>query len=288
MLIKSNKKKEELIHILQEAELQATRLEELGRDVVQSARFTKDIVSPIRIIVSQIPSNALSLDQWERQIESWRTLQACASELEASQETINSFKAVSFASTSTSSEVVMMSAPSLRLSPLAQAEMEGAKLQLLQTFQRFPLIDSTRSSMRRLRLDVRRGNGKTPLELLDDAHGALESPISQKDGPISILITLRECINSTINDLLRQRPTQERTKNVHEKLISLGHQCARPKLLEPHFDRLANDAKTLLDQLSGSKQAYFSRQQLIDFFNRGLIFLNALLESIDEDRLRST
>jgi hypothetical protein len=64
----------------------------------------------------------------------------------------------------------------------------------------------------------------------------------------------------------------------------LAHSVAA--LYCPHFTRLGDDADTLMDQLSGAKQKHKDRDHLAAFFNQGLLFLNALMDSIDESRLR--
>jgi hypothetical protein len=43
----------------------------------------------------------------------------------------------------------------------------------------------------------------------------------------------------------------------------------------------------LLNELSSGKQHDVSREKLNESFHQGLLFLNALLQSIDERRLRS-
>jgi hypothetical protein len=54
----------------------------------------------------------------------------------------------------------------------------------------------------------------------------------------------------------------------------------------PNFDRLGDDAERLMDDLSGAKQAAIPREELMEFFDRGLLFLNALLNSIDGAKLK--
>jgi hypothetical protein len=43
---------------------------------------------------------------------------------------------------------------------------------------------------------------------------------------------------------------------------------------------------SVVNELSGAKQAQMSRQWVSELFNQGLTLLNALLESIDETLLR--
>jgi hypothetical protein len=281
------KRKDKLVRLLSDVETQAQRLETLGQDIARSARLSRDVVSPVRDLVSQLPADVLTSGHWDRLVESWRLWQIKAGELATSHTAVNSFNAVSFTVTSTSSEAIAVVVRSSPLSSQIPADIESTMSRFHQTLERFPLIDNARSSMKRLRLDVRRGSKRTPMELLNEAQEALERPVSQEGGTVSILIALRECIHSTIGDLLRRRPTQEAAARFRDKLASLGRQCARPGLQEPHFDRMAADADVLLNDLSGTKQADLPRQQLIKLFHRGLLFLNALMNSVDESRLRS-
>ena len=55
---------------------------------------------------------------------------------------------------------------------------------------------------------------------------------------------------------------------------------------DAHFERLAADGEALLNDFSGVKQAKLSRERLKELFNRGLLFLDALMTSIDENRLK--
>jgi len=180
----------------------------------------------------------------------------------------------------------MVSSTSLR-SPRLQADVEGAKSRLQQTLERFPLTEQAQSSMRRLGLDRRGGSRRAPPELLAEARGALELPGFQEGGPASVLIPLRECIEAAIAELLRRRPTQEPAGKAREKLTSLGRQCRRDGLDEAYFERLAVEADPLLNDLSGAKQGDMPRERVNELFHRGLLFLNSLLDGMDESRLRS-
>ena len=140
--------------------------------------------------------------------------------------------------------------------------------------------------MRRLGLEARGGSLRSPLQLLAEARGALEQPTVHEAGPVSVLIALRECILSTISELLRRRPTQEAASKTREKLTSLGRQAGRSALDEPHFERLAVEVDKLLNELSRAKQSGIPRQELTASFNSGVLLLNALMQSIDETRLR--
>jgi len=256
------KMKDKLLRLLSHVESKAEHLEALGRDIVQSARLSRDVAGPIRDIALQVPSDGVLPRDWARQLENWQSWHDVAGELEKSGTAVKSFAAVSMAATSyscaTFTTVPLTSFASLQI----EADIEGARARLRYTLERFPLVDDALAEMRRLRLDAHGGNYRTPVELLDEARGALDRPAVQDGGPVSVLIPLRECIHSTISELLRRRPTQEPVVKVADKLASLGRQCSRPGLEEAHFERLGADADGLLNGLSSAKQVDMPRQQL--------------------------
>jgi hypothetical protein len=137
-----------------------------------------------------------------------------------------------------------------------------------------------------IRLDKRGGSSRTPIDLLQEARGGMDRPLVGDGGPVSVLVSLRECIDAVITELVRRRPRQEPVKGWGSKIMSVGNQCARPMLKSDLFSRLGIDAETLMNQLSGAKQTGMDRDQLGRFFYRGLLFLNALMDSIDETLLR--
>src|SRR6185436_14688992 len=99
------------------------------------------------------------------------------------------------------------------------------------------------------------------LVMLEDSVAALVRPVFGDGGPVSILVTLRECIDAVITELIRRRPKQEVAKSFGDKIISLGKQCGRPPLTNEHFVNLAFDGKKLMDVLSGGKQHALTRDQ---------------------------
>ncbi len=279
-------KKDELLKLLSEAEPQARRLEALGQDVVRSARLARDVIGPIRDVFFHVPANSLSSEQWDLHVDNWRSWHLSAGKLETSLTAVNSFVAITSNVASTCSGTFTMVSRQQPLAPPILITLENATARLNQTFERLPLVDDAESSMRRLSLDARGGSLRSPSDLLAEARGALEQPTFHDGGPVSVLITLRECILATIAELLRRRPAQEAAPKTREKLTSLGRQCARPDLDEAHFERLAIEADALLSELSRAKQSGIPRQELTASFNRGVLFLNALMQSIDESRLR--
>jgi hypothetical protein len=281
-----HKQKEELIRLIATAEPEAKKLEGFGNELVESARFAQDVVAPLTELIKHVPPNQLTSEEVTRQIEGWRHWHDTTRNLQAIQAMVNSFGAVTQAVTNTSVIRVMPIFVTSPPGPPPSPAAESARKTLSQALDRYRLVDRAVASMRRLGLDSRRGSSRTGVDLLNEARGAIERPLVGGGGPVSVLITLRECIDSVITELVRRRPRQEVARGWAEKVASVGRQCAHPSLLADHFSRLGADAATLMNQLSGAKQTDMDRDRLIDSFNQGLLFLSAFMDSIDEGKLR--
>jgi len=274
------KKKQELLDLLAQAPEKAERLESLGRTIQQSAQLAREVAAPTREIMSEVPAESLPPEEWGHQVSVWTAWLDDASKLERSATLINTFGATSYAVTSTSGSVVSVVAGSSILTPTPRTK--AARSQLNQVLKRTPLMEGARLGIRRLKLDQREGDRRTPMELLEEARSSFGS------GPTSDLIPMRECILATTAELVRRRATQEPTgRKFSEKMATLAGQCARDGLPATHFEVLGADGDRLLDDLSKSKQAGLSREEVSELFYRSLALLNALLDSIDETRLRS-
>jgi fatty acid-binding protein DegV len=107
-------------------------------------------------------------------------------------------------------------------------------------------------------------------------------PATVEDG-IGPLLALRECIEGAIGQLLRLRPVQEQAKG-RDKIISIGRQCSNSPAAV--FEHIADDIHKINDELSGAKRASYSREQMLELFNRALSALVALLSNVDKAKLR--
>ncbi len=253
---------------------------------MESARFVQDIAKPLAQVYREIPADQMPTGEWTRQKQGWISWHGMAARLQAIQPSVNSFSAMAMSSANSAvAGAVTWFAPfhgALQAPPAAASAMTSIN----QTLERFPLFEKALSSMRRIGLDRRGGDSRPALDLLHEAKGSMERPVVGDGGAVSVLISLRECIGAAITELVRRRPKQEEARRWSAKLVSVGSQCARASLSAGHFARLGEDADRLMDQLSGAKQTCMDRAQLIGLFNRGLLFLNAMMDSIDESTLK--
>jgi hypothetical protein len=277
-------KKEDLLRLLEGVDSQAARLEAIGQGIVQAARLSRDVAAPVRDIIAYSPSGSLQSGYLDRELTNWQAWQGMANQVQVSQTMVNSFIAVASGTTNTAIGGLMSAVP---VDPPPPEPVQAARTRLFQVLDRSRLVDQVRSSMTRLGLNSRGGAARTALELLDEALGALERPVVKDGGPTSVLIPLRESIDAVITKLIRRRPVQARVSGWRNKVHSLGQHCAHSGLPTAHFDRLGTEAEMMMNRLSGFKQLSSSREQLSELFSEGVTFLDALLKSIDERKLKS-
>jgi hypothetical protein len=242
MTDKLAKLRDELLGLLADVPEKSEALEALGHEIVRTARLSRDVANPIHDMVRWMPPNALSSEDWEQQVDSWQSWHAHAADLTKSATTVNSFSAVALLATSYSCETFVTTKSVTPSSPDGTVHITTARLELSHTLERAPLADEAFSEMRRLRLDVCGGSHRSPDDLLKEARAALEQPTIKDGGPTSILIAMRECIQSALAELIRRRPSQEPASSVRDKLASLGRQCGRDGLDAAHFQRLGAEA----------------------------------------------
>lgn len=287
------KKKDELLELIDAAAAEAKRIESNGKNLIQSARLVCDTAGPLHDLYSHVPVSGIPPNEWARQIQNVQSWLGVAKSMPPSDSEISTFIAMSQAAANTAVSGVMPIAHLNMFESIAGSAfptsqslvVHQARKKLFDTLERFPSQDKARAAIQRLGLDSRGGDSRTALESLEIARQSLDIPVMEDTG-ISVLISLRECINRCISELIRRRPQQEETKNWQKKIASLGRQCGLDGLDALHFDRLGTDAESMMDQLSVAKQHGLTRERVMELFHRGLLFLISLLDSIDASKVK--
>jgi len=216
------KKRDELLRLLREVDPKAEKVEDLGKDIVKSARLSRDVASPLQTLVSEVPASEFPTDRLDHLISGWRSWHAGADKIEISSTIVNSFSAV-FLSAATSGSTVFTQVDLTSFpSSISREAVKKASIQLQLTLDQSSLLESVRSSMHRLGLDSRNEKFQTPLEMMNESCGALDRPVRGNGGAVSVVISLRESVNAVISELLRRRPIQESAPKPRDKFISLG------------------------------------------------------------------
>lgn len=130
------------------------------------------------------------------------------------------------------------------------------------------------------------GVKKSPLEMLELAYSAYENPVSDSSPVITSLIPIRECIQMVIDYLLKQRPDQEKARNIRAKVQSIGTQLKRDGISNDDINTWANQLEKLIDQLSEAKQTKLPRDEWERRLSKATIFLDSFLKGLDSSKLR--
>lgn len=130
---------------------------------------------------------------------------------------------------------------------------------------------------------------KAPLELFDMAQSAFSSPVSGSNPASTSLLPMRECIQATLTQLLRRRPTQEQTgSSEKEKVKSIARQLRRANVGDEVVEAWADEWHRLNDKdLSSSKRAQLSRKEWGLRLTTATRFLHSLLSQLDPTKLRT-
>jgi hypothetical protein len=232
-----DEKKEEVIRLIEGAGPEAKKLEAMGQQVVESARLTQDLAGPLAQLFRVIPTSDLSSEGWDIQLDNWNAWHAGVRKMQHVMPAVSGMTMASVNSTFTTASMYF----SLD-QPMILAGAGEAFMAVSGAIERHNLADRAITSMRRLSLDRRGGNLRPALDLLAEAKGAMERPVVGDGGSVSVLISLRECVDATITELVRRRPEQEPAKNWKEKVVSIGRKCGKPSLPATHFDKIGNCA----------------------------------------------
>lgn len=227
---------------------------------------------------SALPADHLSERDWARFTSVWQSVEQSAARIPPASTVVSTFGATAYNAAATSSAVFF----SYEVSALPKATVVvAARTQLSQVLDRDRLLENARTAIRRLSLDRPSGGGtQTALTHLEASQRSIGS------GEVPVLVSMREAIETAVRQLIARRPGQEKGSSHRAKVISLGKHCGREGLQPSDFEVLASIGHDLINKLSASKDKVFSDPQVSDLLYQGLLHLIALLESVDESRLK--
>jgi hypothetical protein len=172
------------------------------------------------------------------------------------------------------------------LPPKQQSAAITAQKNLGQVIDRSIRKDDITRLMQQFGLGTSPAGKKSAIEQFETAWVAYETPLTPYLPVNTSLIPMRECIETTIQVLMRYRPRQEPAKNQKEKIFSIGKQLARDDILRSDIESWALQWEKLANELSGSKQAHISRDEWIDLLRRAALFLQEILQGLDPAKLK--
>jgi hypothetical protein len=167
-----------------------------------------------------------------------------------------------------------------------QDDARKATEQLSCVIDRVAEKDNIRSLLQQYGLSTSPSGQKSSLDLFESAWNAFEIPASPEAAAETSLIPMRECINSVIAALLRRRQRQEPAKTQRAKILSIVGQLAGPGVTQWAIESMADRWDKLLDELSGSKQQRYSREEWRDCLRRASLFIMEFLQSLDPSKAK--
>lgn len=191
--------------------------------------------------------------------------------------TANAYSMTYFAS---SDNVVRFSQPE------KQDESQSAALQLSYVIDREADKRKLLRLLKQYGLDKAGGSNKSPVQLLETAYAAFENPPGEELSAETSLLPMRECINAAIATLLRRRPQQKPAKSPRNKVLSICTQMAASGVPQQAIQSLAQRWEGLLDELSASKQNELPRGEWCNRLRRANLFLQELLQSLDQSKMK--
>src|SRR5918996_2292407 len=150
---KQTRKRDSLYQILEDVEKRTPEIEQIGHEMVRSARLARDVATSIRDFVAKIPNDdMLPEENWQRAIDGWGAVRDAGQPIVASKNSVTDFMITVSGSTVSANSMVYAIGP---VTPAFEPVLESAKGQLARIMDGFPLMSEVRSSITRLGLDVR-------------------------------------------------------------------------------------------------------------------------------------
>lgn len=284
----SSESKDKLEKLIQDSKARAVEITRLGGNIVQWGQEIVDL-SEASARVLQYPPPAGFV--WETTVAAWQ-------HLNDQQKTVvgglmhivdswvtASGSAAAYSMTHFANPSTIVSSAPLEKQDAARADAEH----LGQVLDRLADKESALGLLRQFGLDKATPGKKSPVELFETAWAAFEKPVTATSPIITSLIPMRECIRGTIETLLRHRRKQEVAKNEHTKIMSIGMQLAHDGTQQAEIESWAvrwSREGGLLAELSGSKDADFSREKWQSSLRRATLFLREILQSLDPAKFR--
>jgi len=270
----------ELDRVLAEGEDKGKKVAAIGRNLTEAGQSMADMANATRQVVHVVkaPPNIESL------IGDWQLTNEHADMVlgQLGNVDVRAFISVSGTSASTSSDAF----DDRRLFSVVPEEEHPRLATVLKDFREVSAraVDEEQvvSLMNSLQLDEAPPGRKSPLEQFKTAHAAFKAPVATSNPIITSLIPMRESIRAVIDNLLRRRPKQEKTKNQWAKIVSIGKQLKRDSLPDAIVNSWASQwTYALQTSLSPSKEQDISRDEWRRRLTSSTLFLNGFLSGID-------
>lgn len=284
----SNDKKEEFLQKVYDVRKGGEKIKEIGQGLVAWGQRAVDLADGTDRVTRYIdPSAGIN---WGSKTASWGRLSDMQGRFLVDYSDPANEATMSTSSTSAAAVVAEYGNPDY----VAQHAFYGKELEARTAAVEFSAIieefankDRLMSLLEAYELDKARPGEKASIELLETAVDNYEKPVSEGFAAAASLLPMRSCCESTINQLIQRRPMQEKAKSQGAKIVSIGEQLRFDSIPSDFFESLAKQWQDILNQLSGSKFANYSRPDCKMYLQKAIFFLLELLQSIDPLKMRA-
>jgi len=277
--------KDELKELIIESKIKSEEIKRQSGDLLQWSQYMIDLADASEKVAINLPSTGID---WKDKIDSWKYLN------QQQYQVILGMKNITIQNVSSSgNNATYAMADFTNVSNFInsipydiQGDTLAAAVRLGHVIDRFAEKEKVMLLLKQYGLINSVPGRASPVELFNTAWAAFEQPIREGSPAATSLIPVRECINSTISELLRRRPRQEPAKSAQNKIMSICKQLAVPGYSPQAIQYLAERWNRLVDELSDSKQRNYSREEWRVCLLHANLFLMDLLQCLDQSKMK--
>ena len=280
-----------LLRILGQVENTAEGLVLRGQGIVRTAEESRAVAHDLQNVIHELPSGHVPAGELQHLTSVFGAQQRQQESLMSAIDS-RTLSATTTTSTLTASTLVLGTWSTVAALPSVAGTAPGslgptpAQQQLLQTIRRYSATNEMLRRLQTLRVKSH-ASVRYPVDLLQEAGRALTVPSGPQPTITGVLIPAREGITGLVMALLDRLPRRAQGKNWREKVVAIGVQVGLPGLDSTHFENLGQNLEQLVQSLSQGKQKDLSRDIIDQRFDAALRFVLALLDSVDQSKVRS-
>ena len=283
----SQENRDRLMSMISAAQEEASQLRSKLGETVEWAQYIEDLAEVMKEWLQIIPTDEnLASKHWTLASWAWERTRKDISELDNSFDVPSGIALSGSLSTTTASGLMFEPSFMNNIAADKQQTVDGIYSKYNALAESRDWSNETEQELTRLQFQQSSGKDRNPIELFHEAQAALAKPSTRETSPSAVLIPIREAIQSCLADLLRRRPRQEKTPNIESKILSIMSHMKRDNVSQQDGENFAAQAKSIINDLSGSKNDRMSREQVRALLISAISFLKAFLGSLDADKMR--
>ena len=254
------------------------------QDELRDTRLVAQVAKSHRMAIEAIPEDKyLSESDWTRRTDVWDAAKASLKSGRGSKLLLGLTSSTTVVSAASLSDMTIYCQP---LPADSEQTVQRAAKETEEMLRAANWDDRLETMLVQFGLDQAATDGISALDHYRRAHSAYNQPSDATPDQKAVLIGMRECISRVLADLLGKCPGQERARSLKTKVKSIARRIGKPGIAPGSVDGLATDVYDLCDELSTGKQKAYGDATLRRLYLQSIGVLKALLEMLDESRMR--